>query len=104
MDRLLCASQTHKIRKNYQENLAENTVIEIKSAKYINDYKINISFNNKEQHLIDFEPFLRNSLNPLITTYLDLKKFKKFSIKYGDLMWNDYDLCFPVIDLYEGNI
>lgn len=22
----------------------------------------------------------------------------------GDLQWNDYDLCFPIHDLYTGNI
>jgi len=49
--------------------------------------------------------WLRNSsLNPLIRAYLDLDKFKNFSIEYGNLFWNDYDLCFPIADLYEGRI
>ncbi len=30
--------------------------------------------------------------------------FKNFSIAYGKLNWNDYDLCFPVQDFYEGNV
>jgi hypothetical protein len=36
--------------------------------------------------------------------FLDINEFKKFKIEYGDLVWNDYELCFPIIDLYEDNI
>ncbi len=28
----------------------------------------------------------------------------KYNLDDGDLEWNDYDLCFPVADLYENNI
>lgn len=51
---------------------------------------------------IDFEPFLRRSRNPLIQAYLDPGLFSAFSIKEGDLVWGDYDLCFPIADLYDG--
>ena len=34
----------------------------------------------------------------------DINEFKKFKIKYGDLVWDDYEMCFPIIDLYEDNI
>ena len=36
--------------------------------------------------------------------FLDINEFKKFKIEYGDLVWNDYEMCFPIIDLYEDNI
>jgi len=36
--------------------------------------------------------------------YLDKKLFRKFKIDYGDIIWNDYEMCFPIWDLYEGKI
>ncbi len=36
--------------------------------------------------------------------YLDKALFQKFTIEYGDIIWNDYELCFPIWDLHEGNI
>jgi len=29
---------------------------------------------------------------------------KQFSITYGDLEWNDYELTFPIADLYLDQI
>ena len=40
----------------------------------------------------------------MIREYLDAENFRKFTVEYGDLFWNDYDLCFSVADLYEGTI
>jgi len=35
---------------------------------------------------------------------LDLELFMSFELSDGDLIWNDYDLVFPIIDLYENCI
>ena len=48
--------------------------------------------------------FLSKSFHPSISKYLDENLFRNFEIKDGNLNWNDYDLIFPVYDLYEGNI
>jgi len=58
---------------------------------------------NKER-IVDFGPFLQKSLNPMIRKYLKLDNFKNFTVEYGDLFWHDYDLCFPIADLYDGRI
>ena len=84
--------------------IADNQIIIIKEAKYIKEYKIKITFNDNSIQLIDFYPFLSSSLNPHIRKYLDINEFKKFKINEGDLEWNDYDLCFPIADLYENKI
>ncbi len=84
--------------------IADNQIITIREAKYIEDYKISIIFNDNSSQLIDFYPFLSGSLNPHINKYLDIHKFKNFEIHEGDLEWNGYDLCFPIADLYENNI
>jgi hypothetical protein len=54
--------------------------------------------------MVDFKPFLAHSCHPAIRQYLDESKFKQFEIVDGNLNWNDYELIFPVADLYEGKI
>ena len=44
------------------------------------------------------------TVQPEIRKYLDLDTFKGFVINFGNLMWNDYDLCFSIGDLYSGVI
>ena len=82
----------------------ESKVINVEKVKYLNGHKLKLFFNDGVEQIIDFGPFLSNSLNPLINKYLDLKEFQKYELNSGDLVWNDYDLCFPVVDLYENNI
>jgi hypothetical protein len=79
-------------------------VINLESAEYIEDYKLQLRFSDGQERLVDFGPFLHQSLNPLIGQYLELERFKEFRLEYGDLVWNDYELCFPVADLYAGRI
>jgi len=42
----------------------------------------------------------------VMAKYLDKELFKSFTIDidYGDLIWNDYEMCFPIWALYEGRI
>jgi len=40
----------------------------------------------------------------MIRAYLDPKRFANIKIEYGDLVWDDYGLCFPISDLYENRI
>lgn len=82
----------------------QTTLLEIKSAKYIGDYAVRISFNDGISRLVDFKPFLESSLHPSIRKYLDETQFKQFKIIEGNLNWNDYDLIFPIADLYEGKV
>jgi hypothetical protein len=79
-------------------------LIEIIDAHYIGDHAIRVNFKDGSSKLVDFKPFLESSLHPSIRKYLDEEKFKEFQIVDGNLNWNDYDLIFPVEDLYEGKI
>lgn len=79
-------------------------VISITSAEYIEDYKIRFSFSDGIERIIDFGQFLKNARNPMTTKYLDKKLFKDYTIEYGDVIWNDYEMCFPIWDLHEGEI
>jgi hypothetical protein len=78
--------------------------LKIDSAKYLSDYAIRIKFSDGNEKLVDFKPFLSKSLHPSIKKYLDENKFSSFSLTDGNLNWNDYDLIFPILDLYNGRI
>jgi hypothetical protein len=79
-------------------------VISINKAEYIGDYKIKLLFSDGVERLIDFSNFLNDAKNPMTKKYLDKQLFKKFSVDYGDINWNDYEMCFPIWDLHEGKI
>jgi len=82
----------------------ETKVLTIEKAEYLGNHSIKIRFNNGVEKLVKFKPFLMKSLHPSTRKYLDEDHFIKFEIVNGNLNWNDYDLIFPVVDLYEGKI
>ena len=91
-----------KITTEYNDSSVE--LIEITAAKYIGDYAIRIYFSDATNHLVDFKPFLETSLHPSIKKYLEESNFRNYQIIDGNLNWNDYDMIFPIEDLYKGKI
>ena len=81
-----------------------NIVISILKAEYLGEYIIWFSFSDGVEKTIDFSEFLKNAKNSLTKKYLDKQLFKNFVIDYGDIVWNDYEMCFPIWDLHEGTI
>lgn len=79
-------------------------ILEVTSAIYINDYKVKITFQDNTERVVDFHDFLKNSTNIHIQEFLDIKKFKSFSVHHGHLMWGDFELIFPIDELYAGKI
>ena len=79
-------------------------VINIVAVDPIGDYGLRLTFDDGVVQKVDFEPFLRSSPHPEIAAYLDKKRFASFRLEYGELIWDDYQLCFPIIDLYTNRI
>jgi len=79
-------------------------VISILSADYLGEYKVRLRFSDGIERQIDFYDFLSKAKNPMTRKYLDKQLFKNFFIEYGDIIWNDYEMCFPVWDLHEGRV
>ncbi len=79
-------------------------VISIDEAKYLGNYEILFLFSDKKEQIVSFKSFLEKSNNPMINKYLNEDYFKAFNITYGDIEWNDFELCFPIWDIYKGNI
>lgn len=84
--------------------LIEGVSVQITDAERTRAYVIRLRFSDGTSREVDFEPFLKASAHPEIHAYLDANRFAGFSIKDGDLVWGDYEMCFPIADLYEGNM
>lgn len=93
-----------KILVDYKACDFNHEALKIDTAEYISDFVIKIKFSDGIDKLIDFKPFLFKSSHPSISKYLDEKKFSNFDLIDGNLNWNDYDLIFPLEDLYIGSI
>lgn len=81
-----------------------SSTIKVDSAEYVGNYVVKIKFNNNSEKMVDFKPFLSKSQHPEIRKYLNENLFSKYQIIDGNLNWNDYDMIFPVSDLYNGYI
>lgn len=78
--------------------------INVVAAELAGECQLKLTFDDGNRQLVDFRPFLLHSVHPDIRAYLDPQRFSGFSVQYGELVWGDYDLCFPVLDLYLNNI
>jgi len=85
-------------------NTVATRYIKITSARYLENYQIEFEFDDQTKKVIDFEYFLNQAKNPMIKKYLNGEVFKKFTVRDADIDWNDYELCFPIADIYEGNL
>lgn len=92
-----------KITQDYT-GTEEVDIVEVISARYVGNFSIDVIFSDGKKNIIDFKSFLEKSSHPSITQYLNEDFFADFKINRGNLNWNDYDLIFPLEDLYEGNI
>ncbi len=91
-----------KIIEDYNNFQVE--LIEIKTTNYIGDFAIRIFFSDGSNRLVDFKQFLESSLHPSIRKYIEEDRFKQYQIIDGNLNWNNYDLIFPIEDLYQGKL
>lgn len=92
-----------KITEHYTKPI-EQGILSVTEAHYIGDFAVRVFFNNAYQKLVDFKPFLEQAKHPTIKKYLDEQQFRNFQIRDGNLDWNDFDMCFPIIDLYNNSV
>ena len=79
--------------------------ISVIEAKYIDGLKVEIVFNDNKKNVIDFSSFFQTHSHPQYNKYNKPGNFKKFKIENGNLVWGkDWDMIFPVYDLYKGKI
>jgi len=84
--------------------IAKKKILKIESAKHIGGHRLMLAFSDGKEQAVDFGHFLENSRHPEIRKFLNPKNFKSFKIENGDLMWGDFDMIFPITDLYENKL
>ena len=94
----------HLQEKNtFYQNNKEIMSLSIVSAKYVNPLSVEIEFSDGEVRLIDVGDFIKRHPHPQYNSYLNEKKFKKFKIEFGNIVWGkNWDLIFPLESLYQG--
>ncbi len=85
-------------------SLSKGVGLEIVKASYKGDYRIDMEFSDGHRSEMDFKPFLSSNLNSETRQFLDPGRFKDFRIEWGNLVWGDYEMCFPLEDLYTGDL
>jgi len=85
-------------------SLQYGVYLEITSAEVVGDYKLKLKFSDGHTGVVDFKSFISSSLNSTIYKFLDLKKFNSFHLEWGNLVWDDFDMCFPIENLYTGEL
>ena len=78
--------------------------INIVAAESVGECRLRLLFDDGIEQTINFKPFLAHAHHPDLRVYLDPAMFSTFRIEYGELVWGDYDLCFPIIDLYRNQL
>jgi hypothetical protein len=79
--------------------------ISVIGANYIEGLKLQIEFDDRKKKTIDFSCFFKSHPHPQYNKYANPEYFKKFKIENGNIVWGkNWDMIFPVIDLYKGKI
>ncbi len=78
--------------------------INITEVTQAGEFALRLSFDDGTAQTVDFKPFLSLSRHPDIRAYLDPASFAAYRIEYGELVWGDYELCFPIADLYQNRL
>jgi hypothetical protein len=78
--------------------------INITSVEKAGKYQLHLQFDDGTEQIVDFKEFLSHSRHPDIRAYMEDSKFDTYHLEFGELVWGDYDLCFPIIDLYHNQI
>jgi len=78
-------------------------VLYVVSATDVGNLCVNILFNDGTQQTVDVGSFIRKHPHPQYNKYLDPKKFGKFKIEEGNVVWGrSWDLMFPIENLHGG--
>ena len=69
-------------------------MIAISKAKQVDDYQIELVFNNKKKGVVDLKNTIFTDHRDIFKELKDLNKFKKFKIEFDTLSWeNGLDLA-----------
>ncbi len=66
----------------------------IREAEYIEDHKIQVTFNNNERGIIDLKKVILNDKRSIFRELGDTNKFRRFKVDFDTIVWeNGLDLA-----------
>ena len=77
----------------------------ITSATDTGNLTVNLTFSDNTVQTVNVGDFIRRHPHPQYNKYLDPRKFKRFTIENGNIVWGkNWDLMFPIEQLHSGFI
>jgi hypothetical protein len=77
----------------------------ITKAENKGDLTVSLTFSDNTVRTVDIGDFIRRHPHPQYNKYLDPRKFSRFTIENGNIVWGkNWDLIFPVEHLYAGRL
>lgn len=64
-------------------------MLHVENAKYIDDYKIDIMFNDGTRNVVDLESVVFSDGRKIVSELRDVNLFKDFSIQRHTLAWKN---------------
>ena len=74
-------------------------------AESAGDLTVALTFSDNTVQIVNVGDFIRRHPHPQYNKYLDPRKFSRFSIENGNVVWGkNWDLMFPIEQLHAGVI
>ncbi len=68
-------------------------MLSIVNAKYLNNYSIRLTFNNGKSGTVDLKKIVFKDPRPIFKPLKEKDYFKKFSLKYDTVVWENQLDC-----------
>lgn len=80
-------------------------ILTVVSAEYLGGLSLKLTFSDGFVRVLDFSEYLSIHPHPQHDIYRNPDKFREYYIENGNVVWGkDWDLIFPIEDLYSGNL
>jgi hypothetical protein len=74
-------------------------------AENVGNLTVSLTFSDNTVHTVNIGEFIRRHPHPQYNKYLEPRKFSRFTIENGNIVWGkNWDLIFPVEQLHAGTI
>ncbi|MBR3521158.1 MAG: DUF2442 domain-containing protein [Prevotella sp.] len=74
-------------------------------AENVGNLTVSLTFSDNTVQTVNIGEFIRRHPHPQYNKYLEPRKFSRFTIENGNIVWGkNWDLVFPVEQLHTGTI
>ena len=74
-------------------------------AENVGNLAVCLTFSDDTKQMVNVGDFIRRHPHPQYNKYLDPRKFNRFTLENGNIVWGkNWDLIFPIDQLYSGSL